>query len=967
MLSAKSFRLTTLGRLCLVGEAGEDESLGKRRLKLALLAMLAVSRRPFPREVLVDVFWGEQDEEHARHSLSDALSHLRRVLGRDALATRAADVALNSSAALAVDALELADAAARGDDVRVVELYRGAFLDGVHVERSPRFEHWVSRERERLEGLFLKSVGPACRLLAAQGDSERWLAAAERWVEVAPSSGDAARSWLAAVASPGTRPALEAALAGYGSWSTRLRRDHDLEPDPAVAADVAAYRARLADAPSEAVAPAAGPVPPATLRRWRVALPAGLAIALGAGALLTVAAVLLARRASPAPVRPVVAVMALRNVRGDSASAWLEDGLQQMLIADVSRAEGPSGSAVGVVDPSLIRDAVRRRAFERESDLTTDQAVDLARGMGATWVVTGGVTRGQGVYVVDITLRRTADGVPLQVYSVTGQDILTVADRAAASIVAAVDAHAQGPRLAEVETGNVEAYQHFVRAVQADQEGRAAEVERNLDAAIALDSGFVSAIVERLRAAELVNDTVARARLEPLLARAGSRVTRWDRLELAAHAAEHNGEHDRAEVLARDLVAAYPGDPRGYRTLAEILTNLGKWAAADSVLQRLLALDSLATAAGSGPCIPCAAYGGLAQLRITSGDLAGAERATRRWIALQPDLPGPWRDLGVILSFAGRYAAATEATERASALSGGDPTFTFRLGAVLLMARDYRGVDSLVALWLRSPERALWTDALDLEAMSQRERGMYRASNATFQRLTALDSGSSMDLVIANSLARLDRRSEAAAMYRRIERAQPIGPLALPDGSGSPGGLTGDRARAFCWAHALEAEALGARWPGDPPLPVDTLRLRLLADSIEAAGARSYYARDWHLPHHVRGLIAMASGRYEDAARELQRARWGAAGWTATDAMLAQAYLALGRTDSAIAVLRAAYQGPLDAMGRYVPRTDLDYLMAVAFARAGRRDSAAAYGDFVRRAWAGADPEVQTRLAALPE
>lgn len=51
---------------------------------------------------------------------------------------------------------------------------------------------------------------------------------------------------------------------------------------------------------------------------------------------------------------------------------------------------------------------------------------------------------------------------------------------------------------------------------------------------------------------------------------------------------------------------------------------------------------------------------------------------------------------------------------------------------------------------------------------------------------------------------------------------------------------------------------------------------------------------------------------------------------------------------------------------RYVRRTDIDFLMALGFDRAGQKDSAAVYAAYVRRAWTGADPESRRRLAALP-
>jgi len=968
-LSRNHFRLVTLGQMRLLSASGdEDESLTKRRLKLALLALLAVSRRAIPREVLVDTFWGDQDEEHARHSLSDALSHLRRVLGREAIGGRAALVTLSGDAPLTVDALELIDAAGRGDHLRVVELYGGPFLEGVHVERSARFEDWVAKERERLRQLFARSAAPTCAALAAAGDLPRWRATAERWVDAAPADPAAARSWLAAVAAPGTRAALQDAIGGFERWSARLSRDHGRSPDADVLAQAEEYRRRLESPGDRTTPPAlaagtAGAAGAARRRPWR-----GVAAA-GAVAVLAAVALLARRSRAPESARPVVAVMALRNVQGDSASSWLEDGLQQMLIADLSRAgAAEGGAALDVIDPSLLRDAARRRGVEREAALTTDQAVELGRGLGATWVVTGGVTHGGGVYSVDITVRRAADGFPLQVYSVVGSDVLTVADRTAARILLATEARARGPRLADVETGNLEAYQHFVRALQADQEGRPNDVTRELDAAIALDSGFVDALVMRIRGAWAGGDTAAVGRLAPLLSRAGDRVTAWDRLDLAASAALHNGEHARAEDLARELVRRYPRDPRGYDRLVDILRNHGKWAAADSVLEGLLALDSLAATAGTGPCVPCSAYGGLAELRVTEGDLAGAERAARQWIALQPNLPGPWRDLGTTLAFGGHYAAAEEAITRAVALSGGDVGFTLRLGSVRLLARDYEGVDSLVRIWRRSSVPALRSGALDLLGMSEREQGQFRASNATFAGLIGSDSTSqSLELVMANSLAHLDLRAQAADFYARMDRERMRRDRAEGSMVSPVQALTGDVARAFSWLHALEGEAAGGQWPGDAPVQLDTVRLRVLADSVEEFSARSYYGRDWLLAHHLRGLIALAAGRYPEAVRELQAARWGTVGWTVTERALAQAYLALGNTDSALAVLRAAYGGPLDAMGRYQPRSELDYLMAETFARAGATDSARVYEAYVRRAWADADPEVRRRLAGLPD
>ncbi|HEX5831976.1 MAG TPA: hypothetical protein VFY16_13430 [Gemmatimonadaceae bacterium] len=79
----------------------------------------------------------------------------------------------------------------------------------------------------------------------------------------------------------------------------------------------------------------------------------------------------------------------------------------------------------------------------------------------------------------------------------------------------------------------------------------------------------------------------------------------------------------------------------------------------------------------------------------------------------------------------------------------------------------------------------------------------------------------------------------------------------------------------------------------------------------------------------------------------------------------AEVLLAQGRASEAIAGLRLASTGNHDAMGRYVPRSELDWWLAVAFRAAGQGDSARVYADHVRRAWRAADPEATRLLDAL--
>lgn len=324
-----SFRLITLGRLALLDAAGtEDKSLGTRRRKLALLVVLAVSKRPVTRAALTELFWGDQPEERARHSLSDTLSHLRRALGADAIAARREDVALTEAVRLHTDIVELHAAAAAKRWTDVAALYGGAFLDGVHVPDSPRFDHWATTQRAHAERLFESACRTECARLSKADAWTDCAALANRWVEANPHSAEGALHLLSATVRAeggGARRALQA----YEQLERRLAREFSATPDPAVRAAAAelaprasaepwpvpvvdarpalteAPAAATASAPADATAPSAPtPLIKPRARRTRALLWVG-GIGAAATLALTVLGGTLAARDSEMPATPL--------------------------------------------------------------------------------------------------------------------------------------------------------------------------------------------------------------------------------------------------------------------------------------------------------------------------------------------------------------------------------------------------------------------------------------------------------------------------------------------------------------------------------------------------------------------------------------------------------------------------------------------------------------------------------------
>jgi tetratricopeptide (TPR) repeat protein len=360
---------------------------------------------------------------------------------------------------------------------------------------------------------------------------------------------------------------------------------------------------------------------------------------------------------------------------------------------------------------------------------------------------------------------------------------------------------------------------------------------------------------------------------------------------------------------------------------------------------REFALDSLAMVAGNGPCTPCEVLWRLSQVRLALADRAGAESAARRWVALQPDLPAAWRNLSATLAAVGRLAEASDAGYHMLALSEDAPA-SVDFGRTMLSTRRYDIVDSLIHAWRTSHDPVLIDGRNDLGAMLMRERGEFAASVDVLGRLS---ESNGLTLVRADGLARMGRLSEARVIFERVGHA----------GNGNANAqMTAPQARGFAWAHALEADALARAG--------DTATARALVDSIAAAGAQSYYGRDKLLQYHARGMLLLSERQYSDAARELRRAEWSSGGWTRTNVELGRALIDGGHADAAVSALRDAYLAPVDAMGRYVPRSELDWWMSRAFAASGQRDSAVVYAKYVRDEWKQADAFVRVRLDSLP-
>jgi serine/threonine-protein kinase len=191
--------LRALGTLALRDATGEDlHSVLAQPKRVALLTYLAVARpRGFHRrDTLLALLWPEQDDQHARWALNQALRHLRFALGKEALPSPGDGEVGIAPEHLRCDATEFEAAIVAGSPADALGLYRGDLLAGFHVSGCSEFERWLEEERVWLRCRAARAAAALAHQEEARGEpvaAGHW---ARRALALAPDDEGEARNLM---------------------------------------------------------------------------------------------------------------------------------------------------------------------------------------------------------------------------------------------------------------------------------------------------------------------------------------------------------------------------------------------------------------------------------------------------------------------------------------------------------------------------------------------------------------------------------------------------------------------------------------------------------------------------------------------------------------------------------------------------------------------------------------------------
>lgn len=905
-------RLEMLGGLRLLDSAGMPVAVQRRRL--ALLAILgAAGRRGVSRERLLALLWPDSPDAPARHALDQALSALRRQLGAEAFA-RGGTVALNPEV-VSVDLWEVEQALATG--TRIAELARWAPpLECFHLDDAPDFSHWLDAERASVAERHSAAIAAQAESALARGDAAEaagWWRAYQR---VDP---------LAARGAVGLVRALGAAGDGAGArrfartYETLVRAELDCDPDPALAAALAA----IVDVPAAPVlppartAPAGAVVPevsmpspgtdrsvaanppaapvraaaPASRRPWRRWMALAAAVGL---ALLAVSAVRSRPRPAAAPSGvPVTVVFPFRVVDSTGGLGYLSEAMVDLLAVKFA-----SGDQLRVLPPGVTLAAWHEAGVLPDAVVSPGLAA-VARRLGASRILTGSAVGGDEALVLGVTLSDAAAGRTLLEMSVRGprDSVPALVDRLVAQLLLAI---ATGDPQATTTLGAtpMAALHAYLAGEAAARAGRLEDAVRLLREAIDHDSTFALAAMRLADVAEWMGPSwtwnPAEVKHEALrIAWANrDRLSSTDRALLVADAGPDfpvpSSELAHLDAWSRAVNLA-PARAEAWLGFGDYLFHSGPLIGRADAHRRAWEAFTRAVALDSGRV---AALGHLADLDAASGDTVHLRTAATAYLRLSPGAA-----LGDFVRW--RLAAAVgDASELAALHARWDrmPLESLLRIAVAMQADALR-LDELEEV-ARVLERRLYESAdprqvnevlVDLELNAGRPTAAGRRMRAWRERVTAEQVAVRLagDALLAGG----DRDAALRA----------LGQLGPPARLG-PGALC---ARALLEADAdprlaAEARAVLAR-KGAQPTAHDTLgvvgkshlcalTLGVLLPAAPAARRAAAHALDSALQTGPPSFDVTMSG--------------------GDNLLLARAWAALGERDAALAaVRRRAYGG----------------------------------------------------------
>jgi len=383
-----------------------------------------------------------------------------------------------------------------------------------------------------------------------------------------------------------------------------------------------------------------------------------------------------------------IAVLPFVNMSSDREQEYFSDGLSEELLNQLAQI------------PQL-RVIARTSSFSfkgKDVDVAT-----IARTLNVAHVLEGSVRKAGNSLRITAQLIKAVDSSHLwsKTYDREISDVFKVQDEIAGEVVAALRLTLL-PGRNPVRTGNLDAYNHFLRGREFSSESNTESYRQAIEEyrrAIELDPGFTTAYVNLAAAQVFIADLTA----DPI-------------------------GQTRAQQAIEKALALSPGDAEALAIRGWMRSVfLWDWDGARADFEAALAVNA------NDP----ATLIRYSWLLAAQGRLPDAITAAERAIALDPLTELAASNLGIFLNGSGRYAQAREVAERRLKVSGQDEFAALILGEALVL--DGKPAEALAAMRniTDGSHGRTGIEGVTLTVVAMAEHSLHHAS-ASAQALDAL-------------------------------------------------------------------------------------------------------------------------------------------------------------------------------------------------------------------------------------
>lgn len=208
---------------------GEALTLPRRQAR-ALLYYLADADAPVSRDRLLYLFWPDEPESVARRNLIRLVSYLRKELPNPEILSVSRESLQLNPELIWIDIERFLRL--RAEDAtreQAIPLYRGSFLMGFSLRRSPEYDFWLTEGQRRYETLYLETLAELVRLKREQGALKTAIQYAQQYLVVDELAEEIHRDLITLHAVDGNRTA---ALKQYETCVQVLERELGVSPLP---------------------------------------------------------------------------------------------------------------------------------------------------------------------------------------------------------------------------------------------------------------------------------------------------------------------------------------------------------------------------------------------------------------------------------------------------------------------------------------------------------------------------------------------------------------------------------------------------------------------------------------------------------------------------------------------------------------------------------------------------------------